>query len=76
MDAGGASGSVFGEAADSRACCTEEQAEAIAEYVDCVLGMARQIDDTAIAFATVFYRAIAAAKNVKDALLFPKMRRA
>jgi len=37
------------------ACFTAEQAEAIAEHVDCVVGTAREIDDeAAVAFATAF----------------------
>lgn len=47
------------------ACFTAEQADAIAEYVDCVIGTARAIDDdAAIAFATAFYRAIAHGKSI------------
>ncbi len=50
------------------ACFTADQAAAIAEHVDCVVGTAREIDDeSAIAFATAFYRAIAHGKNVEDA---------
>lgn len=50
------------------ACFTAEQAAAIAEHVDCVVGTAREIhDDTAVAFTTAFYRAIAHGKSVGDA---------
>lgn len=50
------------------ACFTAEQAEAITEHVDCVVGTAREIDDgAALAFATAFYRAIAHGKSVGDA---------
>lgn len=50
------------------ACFTADQAAAIAEHVDCVVGTAREIaDESAIAFATAFYRAIAHGKNVEDA---------
>jgi hypothetical protein len=50
------------------ACFTAEQAEAIAEHVDCVVGTAREInDDSAVAFTTAFYRAIAHGKSVGDA---------
>ncbi len=50
------------------ACFTAAQARAIAEYVDCVVGTARAIDDdAAIAFATAFYRAIARGKSVGKA---------
>lgn len=47
------------------ACFTASQAQTIAEYVDCVVGTVRAIDDdAAIAFATGFYRAIARGKSV------------
>lgn len=50
------------------ACFSAAQAKAIAEYVDCVVGTTRAIDDnTAIAFATAFYRAIARGKSVGKA---------
>ena len=50
------------------ACFTAEQAEAIAEHVDCVVGTAREIDDdSALAFTIAFYRAIAHGKSVGDA---------
>lgn len=50
------------------ACFTADQAAAIAEHVDCVVGTSREIgDESAIAFATAFYRAIAHGKNVDDA---------
>lgn len=50
------------------ACFTAEQAAAIADHVDCVVGTSREIgDESAIAFATAFYRAIAYGKSVKDA---------
>ncbi len=50
------------------ACFTAEQAAAIAEHVDCVAGTAREIkDDSAVAFTTAFYRAIAHGKSVGDA---------
>lgn len=47
------------------ACFSVEQARAIAEHVDCVVGMKRAIDDgAAIAFSAGFYRALAQKKNV------------
>lgn len=50
------------------ACFTADQAAALAEHVDCVVGTSREIgDESAIAFATAFYRAIAHGKNVEDA---------
>lgn len=56
------------------ACFTAEQAEAIAEHVDCVVGTARAItDDSAIAFTTAFYRAIAHGKSVGDAFALGRL---
>lgn len=50
------------------ACFTAFQAEAIAAYVDCVVGTTQAIEDeAAIAFATAFYRAIAHGKSVGTA---------
>lgn len=50
------------------ACYTAEQAEAITQHVDCVVGTTREInDDSAIAFTAAFYRAIAHGKSVADA---------
>ena len=50
------------------ACFTADQAAAIAEHVDCVVGTSREIgDESAIAFARAFYRAIAYGKNVEEA---------
>lgn len=50
------------------ACYTEEQASAIAEVVDCVVGMSDAIsDDAAQLFATAFYGALGAGQAVKTA---------
>jgi hypothetical protein len=50
------------------ACYTEEQAAAIAQYIDCVVGMSRVFTDTAaISFATVFYRALGYSRDVETA---------
>lgn len=50
------------------ACFTADQAAALTEHVDCIVGTTREIDDaSAIAFTTAFYRAIAHGKSVADA---------
>lgn len=50
------------------ACYTEEEASAIAEVVDCVVGMTGAIsDDAAQLFATAFYGALGAGQSVKTA---------
>ncbi len=50
------------------ACFSEVQAQAIAENIDCVIGMSKAIgDDAAIRFATAFYQALGYGCNVKDA---------
>jgi hypothetical protein len=50
------------------ACYSADQAEAIAEHVDCVVGMADAITDTAsIEFAAAFYRALGYGRSVKEA---------
>ena len=44
------------------------QAEAIAQHIDCVVGMAAEIgDEQARAFAASFYEALAYGRNVKTA---------
>jgi hypothetical protein len=56
------------------ACFTAEQAAAITEHVDCVVGTEREIDDkSAIVFATAFYRAIAHGKSVADAFALGRL---
>ena len=50
------------------ACYTEKQARAIAEHIDCVIGMSISISDqSAISFATAFYRALGFGRNMKEA---------
>ena len=50
------------------ACYSEQQAQAIAESIDCVIGMSKAIgDDAAINFAAAFYRALAYGRDVKTA---------
>ncbi|KYC42706.1 hypothetical protein WA1_15305 [Scytonema hofmannii PCC 7110] len=50
------------------ACYSEEQAKAIHQHVECVIGMERAItDDAAIKFSTAFYDALGAGRNYDDA---------
>ena len=50
------------------ACYSAEQAEAIAQSVDCVVGMASAIgDQSAIGFAKAFYQALAYGWSVQEA---------
>ncbi len=50
------------------ACNTANQAEALAEHVDCAIGMTQQLwDATAVAFGSAFYRAIGFGENLKAA---------
>ncbi len=50
------------------ACYSEKQAQAIAEVIDCVVGMSSAIgDEAAIVFAASFYRAIGFGRSIKDA---------
>jgi hypothetical protein len=50
------------------ACYSEQQAQAIAQNIDCVIGMSKAIgDDAAIGFATAFYRALGFGRDVKTA---------
>ncbi len=50
------------------ACFSAEQAEAISETIDCVIGMSSSIvDRAAIAFSSAFYLAIASGRSVKGA---------
>jgi serine/threonine protein kinase/RNA polymerase subunit RPABC4/transcription elongation factor Spt4 len=49
-------------------CYSEPQAQAIAQHIDCVIGMSQSIGDTAaISFATAFYQALGYGRNVKTA---------
>jgi len=50
------------------ACFSEPQAEAIVQHIDHVIGTRQDIgDDTATAFSTGFYQALAAGRSIDDA---------
>lgn len=50
------------------ACYSKEQAEAIAQHIDCVVGMSDEIDDAAsISFSAAFYQALGYGQDVKKA---------
>jgi len=50
------------------ACYSEPQAKAIAEYIDCVIGMSENITDkAAIKFSAAFYKALGYGRDVKTA---------
>jgi len=50
------------------ACCSRAQAEALAETIDCTIGMNRPISDAAaIVFAASFYRALGFGRSVREA---------
>ena len=50
------------------ACYSEQQAQAIAQYIDCVVGMSKAVGDlAAIGFAAAFYQALGFGRNVKTA---------
>lgn len=50
------------------ACYSEPQAQAIAEHIDCVVGMSKAIGDTAaISFAKSFYQALGYGRSVDTA---------
>lgn len=50
------------------ACYTQRQAEGIAQHIDCVVGMSSAIpDNSAIAFATAFYRGLGYGRSVQVA---------
>ncbi|MGD1952367.1 MAG: CHAT domain-containing protein [Leptolyngbyaceae cyanobacterium] len=50
------------------ACYSEEQANAIYEHIDCVVGMSQAVGDrTAIKFAIGFYDALGAGRSYEDA---------
>jgi len=50
------------------ACYTAPQANAIAEHIDCVIGMSDSVSDfTAISFSTAFYQAIGFGRNLETA---------
>jgi len=49
-------------------CYSEDQALAIGEHIDCVIGMSRVIGDkSAITFSKAFYRALSYGRNVEEA---------
>ncbi|MCP4614712.1 MAG: CHAT domain-containing protein [Planctomycetes bacterium] len=50
------------------ACYSEKQAQAIAEHIDCVIGMSKTIGDTAaISFSTAYYRALGFGRDIQTA---------
>jgi len=50
------------------ACFSKRQAQAIAEHIDCVIGMSKAIgDEAAINFAIAFYQALGYGQDVKTA---------
>jgi CHAT domain-containing protein len=50
------------------ACFTKQQALAIADHIDCVIGMSKAIGDaSAISFSTAFYRALAYGRDIQTA---------
>ena len=50
------------------ACYSEAQAEAIAQHINCVVGMSRAIgDDAAISFSEAFYGALGDGRDIKTA---------
>jgi hypothetical protein len=50
------------------ACFSEAQAISITKYIDCAIGMKREIgDEAAIIFASSFYRALGFGHSVKKA---------
>ncbi len=50
------------------ACYSEEQAVAIANHIDCVIGMSKAIGDkAAISFSTAFYQALGYGRDIKTA---------
>jgi len=49
-------------------CYSEDQAQAIADHIDCVIGMTSAIDDeSAIHFSKAFYRALAYGRDIQTA---------
>lgn len=50
------------------ACYSEVQANTIAEFIDCVIGMNQEVEDrAAIQFSTAFYQALGFGKDIKTA---------
>ena len=59
------------------ACYSEPQAQAIADHIDCVVGMTTAVgDDAAIEFATAFYRALAYGRDLRQRSIWDKPDRA
>ena len=56
------------------ACYSKDQAAAISRHIPCVIGMNQAIgDNTAIAFAVGFYRALGAGRSFEDAYKFARV---
>lgn len=52
-------------------CYNDKQAEAIAQYIDCVVGTLKSIEEkSAVSFAQGFYRALGGGKSVNEAFEF------
>src|SRR5262249_23581093 len=50
------------------ACYTEQQAQAIAEHIDCVIGMSKAVGDSAaIHFSASFYQALGYGRDIDTA---------
>lgn len=50
------------------ACYSQQQAQAIAEHIDCVIGMSQAVGDvSAVSFAVAFYQALGYGRNLKTA---------
>lgn len=50
------------------ACYSEQQAQAIAKHIDCVIGMSKAIGDlAAVSFAIAFYQALGYGRDIKTA---------
>jgi CheY-like chemotaxis protein len=50
------------------ACYSEDQARAIAQHIDCVIGMSKSISDPAsVSFSAAFYQALGFGRDVKTA---------
>lgn len=57
------------------ACYSEEQAKAISEHVNCVIGMSKAVSDkAAIEFASAFYSSLGFGKSVKEAFELAKVQ--
>lgn len=50
------------------ACHSKQQAEGIAEHIDCVIGMSQAIGDSAaVSFSSAFYQALGYGRDIKTA---------